>query len=131
MTEPVTFTFGDYEELCNEVLALVRSGKKTVTCAALTDFGPGKDPMPEVGRQDIALEWDGSPAVQMETLEVLTMPFGDVTEELAADMAEFRDLADFRDQYRAYFEARGKWSPDMMLMVERFRLIRDFAEDDR
>lgn len=131
MTDPVTFTFGDYEELCNEVLALVRSGKKTVTCAALTDFGTGKDPMPEVGRQDIALEWDGSPAVQMETLEVLTMPFGDVTEELAADMAEFRDLQDFRDQYRAYFEARGKWSPDMMLMVERFRLIRDFAEDDR
>jgi len=57
---PVTFTFGDTEDLCHEVLALVRAGKKTVTCAPLSDFGPGKDPMPEVARfrliEDFATE---------------------------------------------------------------------------
>lgn len=123
----VTFTFGDTEALCNEVLALVRAGRKTVTCAPLSDFGPGREPLPEVGRQDIALEWDGTPAVQMETVEVLTMPFDEVGEDLVAPMAEFRDRDDFRAQYRAYFEARGKWAPNLMLMVERFRVIRDFA----
>ncbi|WP_375175819.1 ASCH domain-containing protein [Pseudooceanicola sp.] len=124
----VTFTFGDNEDLCNEVLALVRAGKKTVTCAPLSDFGPGKDPMPEVGRQDTALEWDGSPGVRLETVEVLTIPFDEVTEALVADMGEFRDRDDFRAQYRAYFEKQGKWSDTMMLMVERFRLIEDLAE---
>lgn len=127
--EGVTFTFGDNEDLCNEVLALVRAGKKTVTCAPLSDFGPGKDPMPEVGRQDVALEWDGRPAVKMETVEVLTMPFDDIGEDLVAPMAEFRDRDDFRTQYRGYFENQGKWSDNMMLMVERFRLIQDFAKE--
>ncbi len=128
-SDPVTFTFGDTEALCTEVLALVRAGKKTLTCAPLSDFGPGRDPLPEVGRQDIALEWDGAPAVQMETEEVLILPFNDVGPELVADMAEFRDVADFRAQYKAYFEARGKWTENLTLMVERFRVIRDFGAE--
>lgn len=57
---PVPFTFGDTEDLCNEVLALVRAGKKTVTCAPLSDFGTGKDPMSEIARfrliEDFATE---------------------------------------------------------------------------
>ena len=125
---PVTFTFGDTEALCTEVLALVRSGAKTITCAPLRDFGPGKDPLPEVGRRDIALEWSGAPAVEMETEEVHILPFDEVPEHLIPPMAEFRDHAHWYEEYRAYFEARGGWSPDMPLMVERFRLIRDFAK---
>lgn len=127
---PVTFTFGDTEALCNEVLALVRAGKKTATCAPLSDFGPGKDPLPQVGRRDIALEWDGSPAVEMETLEVLIMRFDEMTEALVTPQAEFRDRADWYEQYSAYFGARGGFSPDMMIMCERFRLIHDFAKDE-
>ena len=50
----VTFTFGDSEPLCNELLSLVRSGKKTATCGALRDFGSGGEPMPVAGRCDIA-----------------------------------------------------------------------------
>ncbi|MGI3169398.1 ASCH domain-containing protein [Pseudooceanicola sp. C21-150M6] len=126
---PVTFKFGDTEAFCNELLALVRSGKKTATCAAMSDFGPGKEPLPEVGRQDIALNWDGSPALQMETLEVHVLPIGEVTDEMVAPMAEFEDAADYRAQYQAYFERQGSWTPDMMVMVERFKVIRDFAED--
>ena len=64
ITDPdvVTFTFGDSEELCSELLGLVRSGKKTATCDALHVFASGDEAMPVVGRQDIALNWDGSPA---------------------------------------------------------------------
>ena len=41
----VSFTFGDNEELCNELLRLVRSGQKTATCEALREFGPEGEAM--------------------------------------------------------------------------------------
>jgi len=50
----VTFKFGDNEELCNELLQLVRLGKKTVTCEALRVFGSDGEAMPVVGRRETA-----------------------------------------------------------------------------
>ena len=60
-TSPVTFRFGDDEALCTKLIDLVRSGRKTATCGALREFGPGGDAMPEVGRRDTALNWNGTP----------------------------------------------------------------------
>ena len=54
--EAETFRFGDSKKLCDEVLALVRAGKKTATCEAMRVFESGEDAMPVVGRRDIALE---------------------------------------------------------------------------
>jgi uncharacterized protein YhfF len=54
----VTFTFGDNEHLCNELLGLIRSGKKTATCGTLSEFEIGRDAMPFVGRRDTALHWN-------------------------------------------------------------------------
>ncbi len=51
----ITYTFGDNRELCDELLRLVRSGKKTATCGALREFGPEGDAMPVVGRRDVGL----------------------------------------------------------------------------
>ena len=75
-----TFTFGDNEDLCNDLLSLVRSGKKTATCEALREFGPEGEAMPVVGCRDIALNWDGTPSLIIETLEVTQMRFCDVDE---------------------------------------------------
>ena len=57
--EAETFRFCDSKKLCDSILALIRSGKKTATCEALLVYGKGGDEMPEVGRRDVALEWDG------------------------------------------------------------------------
>ncbi|MDB5623019.1 MAG: hypothetical protein JWR39_1582, partial [Devosia sp.] len=54
-TDAIQFRFGDSPELADELLALVLAGRKTAICGALRDFGPGKEPMPEVGRRDVVL----------------------------------------------------------------------------
>ncbi len=79
----VSFTFGDNEDLCNELLRLVRLGQKTATCDALREFGSDGEAMPVVGRRDIALNWDGTPALIIETLEVTQTRFCNVDEYFA------------------------------------------------
>ena len=125
--EAETFTFGDSRALCDEILALVRAGRKTATCGALRDFGAGADAMPEVGRRDIALDWDGRPAVVIETREVTVRRFSDVDEAFARDEGETADLAGWQEAHRRYFERNGGWSPDMELVCERFRMVEDLG----
>ena len=67
--QPFTFKFGDSEELSDRLIALVREGKKTATCGALREYGPGK------------------------------------------------------------FERTGGFDPEMVLVCERFRLVRDLEAD--
>ena len=122
------FMFGDAESLCNELLALVRSGKKVATCGALRDFGPQGEPMPVLGRRDIALNWDGSPAVVIETLEVTQRRFCDVDEVFALDEGENDDLEVWRRDHRRYFERNGGFDEKMTLVCERFRLVEDLAQ---
>ncbi|MCX7566266.1 ASCH domain-containing protein [Sulfitobacter sp. F26169L] len=122
-----TFRFGDSPELCAEILALVRSGTKTATCEAASAYGNGKDAWPEVGRRDVALNWDGTPAVMIETVEVRKRGFEDMDAEFVAAQGEFRDLAHWRAAYEAYFRRNGGFAPDMMLMCERFCVVEDFG----
>ncbi len=122
-----TFTFGDNRTLCDELLALVRSGKKTATCGAARDFEAGGEPLPEVGRRDIALDWDGNPAFVIETLEVTRRRFSDVDQDFALAEGENESLNGWRAGHRRYFERNGGWDPDMELVCERFRLVEDFG----
>jgi uncharacterized protein YhfF len=125
--EAETFRFGDTPELCAQIIALVRSGQKTATCEATSAYGKGGDAWPEVGRRDVALNWDGTPAVMIETVEVTTRRFTDMDAEFVAAQGEFRDLADWRASYEAYFRRTVGFSPDMKLMCERFKMIEDYA----
>jgi uncharacterized protein YhfF len=125
--EAETFRFGDSAALCAEIVALVRSGKKTATCEAASAYGKGGDAWPEVGRRDVALHWDGSPAVMLETVEVSTRRFCDMDEEFVAAQGEFSDLAHWRAAYEEYFRRHGDFSEEMKLMCERFKLIEDYA----
>lgn len=125
--EAETFRFGDSPQLCAEILALVRSGQKTATCEAASAYGKGGDAWPEVGRRDIALNWDGTPALMIQTVEVRTRRFSDMDEEFVAAQGEFRDLAHWRAGYEAYFRRNGGFSQDMKIMCERFEMIEDYA----
>ena len=53
-----TFKFGDNADLCAQLIALVRAGRKTATCGALQSYEDGGDVLPVHGRRDIALNWD-------------------------------------------------------------------------
>ena len=118
-----TFRFGDSESLCNELLDLVREGKKTATCGALRDFEAEDEEVPAVGRRDIALNWDGSPALVIETVEVTYRPFCEVDKAFVLAEGENDDLAGWRKDHQRYFERNGGFDDEMMLVCERFRLI--------
>ena len=112
----------DSPELADELLALVVAGKKTATCGALRDYGAYGEPMPEIGRRDIVLDGAGRPAAIIETIELTRHRFDDVPEDFALAEGE-GNYAEWRAGHIAYFTRNGGWSPDLMLVCERFRLI--------
>ena len=119
-----TFKFGDSAELSAALLALVRSGKKVATCGSVRDFENG-EPMPQIGRRDIALHWDETPALVIETVELIQCRFDEVTEAMALAEGEDDSLDGWRRGHRAYFERNGGFSPDMQILWERFLLVED------
>ncbi len=125
--EAETFRFGDNAKLSAEILGLVRAGTKTATCEAMRAYTKEGDALPVVGRRDVALNWDGTPGVMIETVEVTTRRFDEMDEEFVAAMGEFRDLAQWRKIYRAYFARTGGVSDDLEVMCERFKVVEDYA----
>lgn len=126
-SEAETFKFGDNRVLCDELLVLVRAGKKTATCDALRNYESKNEKLPVVGRCDIALNWDGSPALAIETIEVTIQRFCDVDEEFALAEGEDDSLEGWRTGHQAYFERNGGFDPEMTLVCERFKLVEDFG----
>lgn len=123
-----TFQFGDSEELCLKLLALVRKGIKRATCGALADFADDPASMPVVGRCDIAANWDGSPAVVIRTTRVQQVRFCDVTWDLARREGEDDDLAGWQAGHQAYFARNGGFDPQMMLVFEYFDVVEDLED---
>lgn len=129
MTAPdpaISFTFGDTRDLNARLLQSVRDGLKTASCGTLCDFQNGDQPMPQVGRRDIALDWDGNPALRIETTQVAIHASRDVPDDFA--LAEGEGSAEeWRQSHIAYFTRNGGFDPDMLLICERFRLIEVLA----
>ena len=120
-----TFKFGDGAALSAHLIALVSDGSKRATCGALRDYESGAETMPVVGRRDIVLDWNDAPALVIETLELRTCRFDEVTENMALAEGEDDDLAGWREGHETFFKRNGGFAPDMMLLWERFDLIED------
>lgn len=127
--DAVAFRFGDNRALCDALIALVRVGRKTATCGAARDFGPGGEAPPVVGRRDIVTDWDGVPVLVIRTVEVTRARFCDVTWDFAGAEGENESLEGWQASHRVYFERNGGWTPEMELICERFEVIDDFAAD--
>ena len=79
------------------------------------------------GRQDICLNWDGTPALVIETVDVTECRFRDVDEDFALAEGENDSRDGWAEDHRRFFERTGGWDPDMTLICERFRLVEDFG----
>lgn len=117
----VSYRLGDNPQLCARLIDLVRSGAKTASTGALRDFTAG-EPLPEPGRCDIMLDWDGRPAFVTRTIEVITCRFDEVDEAMALAEGEDRTLAEWQEGHRRYFERTGGFAPDMDVVWERFEV---------
>ncbi len=119
-----SFAFGDGPDLADELLELVLKGVKTATCS--TEDEPNTS---TPGECWIVLDGRGNPRCVIESTEVTHRRYGDVDAAFAHDEGEGdRSLAYWRSAHRSYFGRLGKFSEDMMLMCERFRLVEIFAE---
>lgn len=119
-----TFAFGDSPALADELLALVIKGIKTATCS--TEDEPNTS---TPGERWVVLDGRGEPRCVIETTEVTYRRFHDVEADFAFDEGEGdRSLAYWRGAHRTYFGRLGRFSEDMMLMCERFRLVEVFGD---
>jgi uncharacterized protein YhfF len=118
------FAFGDSPALADELLDLVLTGVKTATCS--TEDEPN---ISTPGERWIVLDGRGEPRCVIETAEVTFRRYNEVDAAFAHDEGEGdRSLAYWRDAHRRYFTRLGKFTDDMMLMCERFRLVETFAD---
>ena len=122
-----SFAFGDGPELADELLDLVIKDIKTATCS--TEDEPN---ISTPGERWIVLDGRGEPACVIETTEVTFRRFPEVDAVFAYEEGEGdRSLAYWRDAHRRYFSHTGRFSEDMMLMCERFRLVEVFAQAEQ
>jgi len=114
-----SFGFGDGPELADELLDLVMKGVKTATCS--TEDEPNTS---TPGERWIVLDGRGQARCVIESTEVTYRRYNEVDAAFACDEGEGdRSLAYWRSAHRNYFGRQGKFSEDMMLMCERFRLV--------
>jgi len=117
-----SFAFGDGPELADELLDLVMKGIKTATCS--TEDEPNTS-MP--GERWIVLDGRGEPRCVIESTEMSYRRYTEVDAAFAYEEGEGdRSLTYWRAAHRRYFGRQGKFSEDMMLMCERFRLVEVF-----
>lgn len=123
---PEAWPFGATPEHADSLLRLVLDGVKTGTASSLWDYEDDGDPVPEAGELSIILDGTGAPRAVLETTEVTTVPFDQVTAEHARSEGEGDlTLADWRyihERFWTEHSARG-FAPDMPVVCERFRLV--------
>ena len=119
-----SFAFGDSPRLANELLELVIKGVKTATCSTQDEPNTSTP-----GERWIVLDGSGNPRCVIESTEVSYRRFGEVDAAFAHEEGEGdRSLTYWRQAHCNYFGRLGRFSEDMMLMCERFRLVEVFAE---
>ncbi len=119
-----SFAFGDGPALADELLELVIKGVKTATCS--TEDEPNTSTS---GERWVVLDGSGTPRCVIESVEISYRRYNEVDAAFAHDEGEGdRSLAYWRDAHRRYFGRMGRFSEDMMLMCERFRLVEVFAD---
>ena len=119
-----SFAFGDGPELADELLDLVMKGVKTATCS--TEDEPNTS---TPGERWIVLDGRGRPRCVIETTEVTYRRLRRGGRRFRLRRRRRRPQPRLLAQaHRNYFGRQGKFSEDMMLMCERFRLVEVFED---
>lgn len=120
-------SFGDSPELADELLALVRTGRKRATASLLRDYAPGAVPKP--GDHVLVLDGAGVPACIWRTVRIDILPFIEVGEDFAAAEGEGDgSLAYWREGHRRYFGRQSEregfaFDERIEVVCERFEIV--------
>nr|WP_281044488.1 ASCH domain-containing protein [Sanguibacter keddieii] len=123
----MAWSFGDNPEQADRLLELVLAGTKTATSSALSEYDDEDAPLPKAGDLSIVVDGAGHPKALIRTTEVEVVPFGEVSEELAAAEGEGdRTLASWRADHAEFFRrvlGIETVPEDFMVVTERFELL--------
>ena len=124
--------FGDSAELSNELLALIRDGRKRGGACLLWTYEALNESLPEVGDIEIVLDHLNEPALIVRTVEVDAKPFRDVGADFAAVEGEGDGSLEYwRREHWNYFSrecVRLGREPDesMIVICETFEVLQIF-----
>lgn len=126
--------FGDHPVLADELLDLVRTGRKRATASLQIEYAQSGEPLPEPDGHWIACDSTGAPALVLRTTEVTLAAFDEVDEDFAhAEGEDERTLAGWRREHEKYWRrtraaAGHAWTPDdtrspgRRVVLERFEV---------
>lgn len=80
--------YGDSEVLSEELLGLIRSGRKRAGTSLLRAMEAEGQPLPRAGDIEIVLDFSGEPVLVTRIVQTEVVPFSDVTAEYAATEGE-------------------------------------------
>jgi uncharacterized protein YhfF len=76
--------YGDSEELSNELLSLIRSGRKRAGTALAWSYEHEREPIPYVGDIEIVVDYRGDPSIITRIVRLDVIPYSEVTAEYTA-----------------------------------------------
>ncbi|KQY63857.1 MULTISPECIES: ASCH domain-containing protein [unclassified Nocardioides] len=120
---PPAWAFGDSADMADELLALVLDGRKTATASALADYD--EEELPSVGSLSIINDGADVPRVLVQTTDVRTMPFAEVSAEHARLEGEGDlSLDHWRQAHRDFFTEFGhEVTDEFEVVLEQFKVI--------
>jgi uncharacterized protein YhfF len=111
-----------------EILGLIRDGDKTGTFSLPWIFARTNQKPPRPGDCIVLIEYDGTPQLLVQLVEVYEVAFGAITAaDTAIDGAPVRDIAVWKPLHTRYWNALlAPWgltvTDDMPVWIERFAL---------
>lgn len=121
--------FTDNPADADELVELVKRGRKTATSPSLAYFESRGEPLPRPGDLHVVTNWAGEAQCVIRTTDVSIVPFGDITAEYAAIEGEGDgSLAYWREVHWRYYQrelaAFGRApTQDMPIVCERFEVV--------
>lgn len=127
---PESMYFHDNQKDADRLAALVVEGKKTASSGLYAWYQEACADLPAVGTQNIITNYDGTAHVIIETVQVDTVPFNQISAAYAAmDMGTKVDaLAQWKKAHRVFFqyaleESDQRFSEDMLVVCEIFKIV--------
>lgn len=121
--------FCNNEKDANELAGLVKKGIKKATASLHCLYEIENELIPEVGDYAVITNWKGVAQSIIQITSINTIPFKEVTEELAAKEGEGdKTLSFWRKVHRKVFtlelkEYSKKFSEDMLVVCEEFAVV--------
>ena len=123
------WSFGDSDEIADELLELVLHGPKRATASVVAEYELAGEPLPQLGELSIVTDSSHRPRAVLRTTDLRVGPLSSVDDQFAWDEGEGDRSRDYwlrvhTDCFTRLYEELGlEFTPDIETVFERFDLI--------